>query len=95
MMTEKIPSATGMKELHDTLRMEMTTVKLHHKEHFDHDRNPDPTLERGDMVWFLRCKIHIIQTLKKLDWKLIGPFKLTTKIDSNVYKLDLSLSMRI
>ena len=32
MMTKKITSATGMKELHDTLQAEMVTAQLRHKE---------------------------------------------------------------
>ena len=41
-MTDKITSANGMKELHDTLRAEMTTAQLRHKENYDRHRKPDP-----------------------------------------------------
>ena len=95
MMTEKITSATGMKELHDTLRAEMATAQLQHKENYDQHRKPDPNLKSEDMVWLLPCNIHTIRPSKKLDWKKIGPFKITTKIGSNAYKLDLPPSMRI
>ena len=95
MMTEKITSATGMKELHDTLQAEMMTVQLRHKENHDHHRKPYPNLKSGDMVWLVPRNIHTTRPSRKLDWKKIGPFKITAKIGSNAYKLDLPPSMRI
>ena len=95
MMTEKITSGTGMKELHDTLQAEMATAHLRHKENYNQHRKPDPNLESGDLVWLLPRNIHTTQPSKKLDWKKIGPFKITAKIGSNAYKFDLPPSMRI
>ena len=95
MMTEKIRSATGMKELHDALQAEIPTAQLRHKEKYDRHRKPDLNLKSGDMVWLLPSKIHITRPSKKLDWKRIWPFKITAKIGSNAYKLDLPPSMRI
>ena len=37
-MTEKFTSANGMKELHDTLRAEMATAQLRHKENYNRHR---------------------------------------------------------
>ena len=45
MMTEKITSANGIKELHDTLRGEKATAQLRHKENYDRHRKPDPNLK--------------------------------------------------
>ena len=95
MMTQKITSATGMKELHDTLQAEMATAQLRHKENYDHHRKQDPNLKSGDMVWLLPRNNHTTQPSKKLGWKKIGPFKITAKIGSNAYKLDLPPSMKI
>ena len=95
MMTQKITSATGMKELHDTLQAEITTAQLRHKENYDQPRKPDPNLKSGDVVWLLPRNIHTTRPSKKLDWKKIGPFKITAKIGSNAYKLHLPPSMRI
>ena len=84
MMTEKIISATGMKELHDTLQAEMATAQLRHKESYYHHRIPDPNLKAGDMVWLQPRNIHTTRPSRKLDWKKIGPFKIKAKIGSNV-----------
>ena len=93
-MTEKIISATGMKELHDTLQAEMATAQLRYKD-YDQNRKPYPNLKSGDRVWLLSRNIHTTRPSKKLDWKKIGPFKITAKVDSNAYKLDRPPSMRI
>ena len=69
LMTEKIISATGMKELHDTLQAEMATAQLRHKESYDQNSEPDLKLKSGDMVWLVPCNIHTTRPSKKLDWK--------------------------
>src|SRR6201996_9495398 len=73
----------------------MATAQLRHKENYDCHRKPDPNLKSGDMVWALPRNIHTTRLSKKLDWKKIGPFKITSKIGSNAYKLDLPALMRI
>ena len=94
-MTEKITSANGMKELHDTLRAEMATAQLRHKENYDRQRKPDPNLKSGDMVWFLPRNVHATRPLKKLDYKKIGPFKILARIGTSAYKLAFPPSMKI
>ena len=95
MMTQKITSTTDMKELHDTLQAEIATAQLRHKENYDQHRKPDPNFKSGDMVWLLPRNIHTTPPSRKLDWRKLGPFKITAKIGSNAYKLDLPPSMRI
>ena len=94
-MTEKIKSANGMKELHDTLRAEMTTAQLRHKEKYDCHRKPDPNLKSGDMVWFLPRNVHTTRPSKKLDYEKIGPFKILARIGTSAYKLAFPPSMKI
>ena len=95
MMTEKIASANGMKELHNTLRAEMATAPLRHKKNYDRDRKPDPSFKSGDMVWFLPRNVHTTRPSKKLDYKKIGPFKILARIGTSAYKLAFPLSMKI
>ena len=87
MMTEKITSANGMKDLHDTLRVEMATAQPQHQENWNRHRKPDPNLKSGDMVWFLPRNVHTTRPSKKLDYKKIGPFKILAKIGTSAYKL--------
>ena len=65
----------------------MPTAQLRHKENDDCHRKTDPNLKSGDMVWLLPRNIHTTRPSKKLDWKKIGPFKITAKIGSNAYPL--------
>ena len=95
MMTEKITSANGMKELHDALRAEMTTAQLRHKENYDRHRKPDPNLKSGDMVWFLPRNVHTTRLSKKLDYRKIGPFKILAIIGTSAYKLAFPPLMKI
>ena len=95
MMTEKITSASGMKELHNTLRAEMATAQLRHKENYDRDRKPDPNLKSGDMVCLLPHNVHTTRPLRKLDYKKIGPFKIFARIETSAYKLAIPPSMKI
>ena len=95
MITEKITSGNGMEKLHDTLRAEMATAQLRHKENYDCHRKADPNLKSGDVVWFLPRKVHTKRPWKKLDYKKIGPFKLLAKIGASAYKLAIPPSMKI
>ena len=86
-MTEKITSAKGIKELHDTLRAEMTMAQLRQKENCDHHWKPDPKLQSGDIVWFLPRNVHTTQPSKKLDYKKVRSFKILAGIRTTAYKL--------
>ena len=46
-------------------------------------------------MWILPRNIHTTRPSKKLDWKKIGRLKITAKIGSIAYKLDLPPSIRI
>lgn len=95
MITENIISATGMKELQDTLLAEMAMAQLQDKENHDHHREPNLKIKRGDIAWLLPRNPKTTRPFINLDWKKIGLFKKTTKIDLNAYKLDLPPWMRI
>ena len=95
MMTQKIISATGMKELHDTLQAAIATAQLQYKENYNHHRKSDPNLKSGDMVWLLPRNIHTTRPASKLDWKKMGPFKITAKIGLIYRHLSLPPLMRI
>jgi len=47
------------------------------------------------MVWLLPRNIRTTRRCKKLDYKKIGPFKVSAKIGESAYKLNLPPSMRI
>lgn len=55
----------------------------------------DVSFEVKKKVWLNRRNICTKQLSSKLDWKMIGPFKITKKHGKNAYKLDLPPSYRI
>ena len=95
LITINEPSAKDMKNLHLTLREEMTTAQLRHKGNYDKHRKPIPNLKSGEMVWFLPHNVKTTTPSKKLDYKKMGPFKIIKKIETSSYKWDLPASMTI
>jgi hypothetical protein len=51
--------------------------------------------EVGDKVWLSAKHIQTARTSKKLDYKRLGPFKVTKVINGNVYRLELPYSMKV
>jgi len=84
-----------MSQLHESLRNEMVAAQLQKKEYYDLHRKPDLNLQSGDMVWLLPRNIKTTRPSKKLDYKIIGPFKILAKRGTSAYKLALPPSMAI
>jgi hypothetical protein len=51
--------------------------------------------EVGDKVWLSAKHIQTARPLKKLDYKRLGPFKITKVINRNAYRLELPNSMKV
>ena len=60
----------------------------------DRDRLPAPAYKIGDEVWLLRRHIQTTRPSSKLAFKILGRFKITQKIGTHAYKLDLPASMK-
>ena len=84
-----------MKNLHQTLREEMTTAQLRQKENYDKHRKPDPNLKSWDMVWFLPRNVQTTRLSKKLDYKKMGQFKRIKEVGTSSQKLHLPALMTI
>mgnify|MGYP003623167012 CR=1 FL=1 len=54
-----------------------------------------PAYQIGDSVWLSTKNIHTQRQSKKLDHKMIGPFKVLQKVGYNAYKLELLPSIKI
>ena len=84
-----------MTQLQELLKNEMVATQLRQKEYYDLNRNPNPNLKTGDLVWLLPRKIKTTRPSKKLHYKKIRPFKILAKIGTSAYKLVLQPSMAI
>ena len=49
----------------------------------------------GDKVWLLTRNTRTERKTKKLDWKRIRPYRIIAKVGTQVYKLELPLSLKI
>jgi hypothetical protein len=53
------------------------------------------TFEVGDKVWLSAKQIQTARPLKKLDYKRLGPFKVSKVINRNAYRLELPCLMKV
>jgi len=53
------------------------------------------TSEVGDKVWLSAKHIQTTRPSKKLDYKKLGPFKVTKVINRNAYRLELPNPMKV
>ena len=86
--------ANQLENLNTYLKSEMVYAQAIQAEQADQDRLPAPAYQVGDEVWLLRRHIQTTRPSSKLDFKRLGRFKITQKISSHVYKLNLPASMK-
>lgn len=87
--------ADRLHEMHGMLRDTLEFVRDRMREHYDKHRLEGPRLEEGDKVFLLTRNLRTKRPSKKLDFKKIGPFKITKKISTSNYELDLPKTMRL
>ncbi|KAL9567590.1 hypothetical protein ACKAV7_008354 [Fusarium commune] len=58
-------------------------------------KRPARRYREGDYIWLDARNIKTLRPQKKLDWKNIGPLKITKVISPYAYRLDLPASMKI
>ena len=86
--------ANQLENLNAYLKSEMVYAQVTQGEPADRDRLPAPAYKIGDEVWLLRRHIQTTRPSSKLAFKSLGRFKITQKIGTHAYKLDLPASMK-
>jgi hypothetical protein len=84
-----------MRDVTEFIREEMTWAQAMQQEYANRKRSPAPAYEIGNKVWLDARNIRTQRASKKLDWKNLGPYRITKKISSHAYQLDLPASMKI
>jgi hypothetical protein len=86
-----------LKATHDLLRRNLKEAQSKYKDNYDNKRKDKPQFNVGDMVWLLRRNIKTTRPSAKLDFKRLGPYRITTIVGESqlAYKLELPTSMRI
>ena len=87
--------ADKMRELTEYIREEMLWAQATHQEYANRKRQPAPAYQVGDSVWLDARNIRTKRQSKKLDWKNLGPYKISKIVSSHAYRLDLPDSMKL
>ncbi|SPC67056.1 uncharacterized protein UHOD_11464 [Ustilago sp. UG-2017b] len=70
--------ADQLKQLHEYVRGELDKANSQSAEQFNKRRLPSPQFQPGDRVWLSVENIHSLRPTKKLDYRRLGPFSITT-----------------
>jgi hypothetical protein len=84
-----------MKTIHEYLQSEIYIAQARHEEYANRKRKPARRYRLGQEVWLDARNIKTARPQKKLDWKLLGPFKIIEVVSPYAYRLELPASMRI
>lgn len=87
--------AQKMEEIHEYLRSEICIAQARHEKYANRKRNPARRYFEDDYVWLDARNIKTARPQKKLDWKFLGPFKVTKVVSPYAYRLELPASMKI
>jgi hypothetical protein len=84
-----------MELITEFVRSEILSAQARQEEYANHRRQPARQFRVGQLVWLDARNIRTLRPQKKLDWKNLGPFRITKVISAHAYKLDLPATMRI
>lgn len=86
--------AIHLEKVMTAMKKELTQSQSDQKKYYNWHLK-DITFKVGDKVWLNRRNIRTKRPSWKLDWKIIGPFRVIEKYEKNAYKLDLPPSYQI
>lgn len=85
---------TELHKIHEQLIYNLTNAQKRYKEQADKHRIQHP-FKVGDSVWLLRNNIKTTRPSNKLDYKRLGPFKISAQINQVSFRLDLPSTLKI
>jgi hypothetical protein len=85
--------AADLKDLHNHLKREIETANEAYQKFANAKRNPTPDWPVGTLVWLKTENIRMKRPSVKLDYRMLGPFKVIQKVSTHAYKLALPPSM--
>jgi hypothetical protein len=87
--------AQRMDAIHEHLRAEICLAQAQHEKYANRKRRPSRRFLENDLVWLDARNIKTARPQKKLDWKFLGPYRISAVISPYAYRLELPASMRI
>jgi RNase H-like domain found in reverse transcriptase/Reverse transcriptase (RNA-dependent DNA polymerase)/Integrase zinc binding domain/Chromo (CHRromatin Organisation MOdifier) domain/Integrase core domain len=85
------------KVIHEQIRKDLTDAQTKYKAQYDSKVKELPSFKVGDKVWLSRRNISTTRPSAKLDYKRLGPFRITQVVGESelAFKLELPPTMRI
>ena len=65
------------------------------KRQYDCSHDQSPAYKEGDLVWLRADNVKTMRPTKKLDHRLLGPFRILARVSTHAYCLELPGSMKI
>ena len=91
--TPQVPAADNivaeMKFIVAFLKMELEAAQLHYSHQANKNRNPAPVFKINDLVWLKRRSGKSSRPSHKLDYRRVGPYRITEQINDSAYRLQL------
>ena len=84
-----------LNDLHDNIKFSIKDAQKSQEAYYNLHHRPTPTYEVGELVFVNAKNFSTNRPSKKLDHKHLGPFKISQKVGSHAYKLELPPSMRV
>ena len=87
--------AKKMQDISSVLQEEMKFAQARYETGANEHRVPAPSYQAGDEVWLSTKNIRTQRPARKLDWKNLGPFKISKVVSKYAYQLELPPGMKI
>lgn len=87
--------ADRMNEVHEEIKSMLVLTQERMKKRANHSRTEEPNYVVGDKVWLSRRNIKTTRPSDKLDYRVLGPYRIAEAISPVAFCLDLPPSMRI
>ena len=85
----------NMARIQEHLSQEMRWAQLVYEDNANRRRIPAPAYQVGDDVWLDSRNTKTRRPAKKLDWKHVGPYRVTKIVSPHAYRLDLPPELKI
>ncbi len=86
---------TRLLETHKNMRVRLVEVQERQKRNAHKSRKQNPNILVGDKVWLLRRNLKTRRLSDKLDYRCLGPFRVSKQVNEITYRLNLPSSMKI
>jgi len=77
------------------MKARLVEAQERQKRNADKSRQQNPNISVGDKVWLLRRNLKTRRPSDKLDYRRLGPFRVSKQVNEVAYRLDLPSSMKI